>query len=96
MSGFTYASVIIADADVAAAKEHFGEGYFSVPLSTDGVAPATHWMGSGPWDNTELDYVVNESNWSVKMRFGADWQAALGAFNLKVIVPEPVVETIEE
>ena len=85
MSGFTYASAIILDAEVEAAREHFGPGYFPVPLSEDGSEPATFWMGTGAWDNSELDYIVNESGWSVRIFFGQDWQSALNEAGLKVI-----------
>ena len=90
MSGFTYASAIILDAEVEAAREHFGPGYFPVPLSEDGSEPATFWMGTGPWENSELDYLVNEP-WAVRVYFGQDWQAALNSAGLQVI--QPAVET---
>lgn len=95
MSTYTYATCILADADLAAAREKFGSGYFPTPLSADGAEPATHWMGSGPWDNSELDYMVNESGWSFQMYFGQDWQAALTAAGLQVVqVVEPPAEEL--
>lgn len=49
MTGYTYRiAIIVPDADVAAARDlasdtGWGEGCYSVPLSADGTAPATHW-----------------------------------------------------
>jgi hypothetical protein len=49
MSSYTFSSVIISDADKAAAQADLSEYQFTAPLSPTGEAPATHWMSSGPW-----------------------------------------------
>jgi len=91
MSGYTFSSVIIADADKAAAQADLSEYQFTAPLSPTGEAPATHWMSSGPWSNEQLDFVVNEATWPSKVYFGTDWQAAVAAEGLM-----PVTEAPEE
>jgi len=91
MSSYTFASAIIADADKAAAQADLSEYQFTAPLSPTGEAPATHWMSSGPWDDTQLEFIVNEATWPSKVYFGTDWQAAVAAEGLM-----PVVEAPEE
>jgi len=91
MSSYTFASVIIAAADKAAAQADLSEYQFTAPLSPTGEAPATHWMSSGPWDNEQLDFIVNEATWPSKVYFGTDWQAAVAAEGLM-----PVTEAPEE
>ena len=85
MSTFTHATVIVADADKAEAVSDLGEGFFATALSADGTEPATHWMSSGPFDNSELDRIVNTYTWPKKVYFGQDWQAALTAEGLQLI-----------
>jgi hypothetical protein len=85
MSNFTFATVIIADADKAQAQADMGDGFFTVALSADGTEPATHWMSSGPFDNTELDNAVNVYEWPKRIYFGDDWQAAIAAEGLVVV-----------
>ena len=85
MSTFTHATVIVADADKAAAQADLGEGFFVTSLSADGAEPAAHWMSSGPFDNSELDRIVNTYTWPKKVYFGQDWQAAIDAHGLKVL-----------
>lgn len=57
---YTYATVIISDADKAQAQADMGEGFFNTPLSASGEEPATNWMSSGPFENRELDMIVNK------------------------------------
>ena len=57
---YTYATVIISDADKAQGQADMGEGFFNTPLSASGEEPATNWMISGPFDNRELDMIVNK------------------------------------
>ena len=85
MSTFTHATVIVADADKAAAQADLGEGFFATALSADGTEPVTHWMSSGPFYNTELNRICNESAWPRKVYFGQDWQAAVAAEGLKML-----------
>lgn len=85
MTTSTQATVVIPDASKAAAISELGDGFFSVPLSTSGAEPATHWMSSGHFLDAELNRVVNDVAWSRRVYFGGDWQAAIDAENLKPI-----------
>jgi len=85
MSDYTFATVIIADADKAQAQSDLGDGFFVTGLSADGSEPATNWMSSGAFANTEMDFIVNEAAWPHKIYFGQDWQAALDAESLKLV-----------
>ena len=74
---YTFATVIIKLEDQQAAQTDLGTGFFTTELSTDSTGPATHLMSSGPFDNAELDLVVNSVTWAKKVYFGNDWQSAL-------------------
>ena len=84
---FTYATVIVPDADRATAQKELGDGFFNVPASATGELPAQAWFTSGPCSNDEMDIIANEVTWKKKMYFGQDWQAALDAQGLQMIVP---------
>ena len=84
MSTFTHATVIVADADKAAAQADLGEGFFATALSADGTEPATHWISSGPFNNDELNRICNDVAWPRKVYFGQDWQDALTADGLQL------------
>tara|TARA_R110000868_G_scaffold132888_8_gene344181 strand:- start:205 stop:474 length:270 start_codon:yes stop_codon:yes gene_type:complete len=86
MSDFTQATVIIAAANQAAAQADMGDTVFIVGASPTGLAPATNYVTSGPWSNAEMDQMANDVAWPKKMYFGTDWQAALAANNLQVIL----------
>ena len=86
MSDFTQATVIIAAADQAAAQADMGDTVFIVGASPPGEAPETNYVNSGPWSNAEMDQMANDVAWPKKMYFGTDWQAALAANNLQVIL----------
>ena len=85
----TFATVIIPAASQAAAQVDL-PGSFSAAYTTDptGVPPATHYVASGPFYNTELDLVVNEAPWPKVVKFG-DASAALAELGLVPVV-EPV------
>lgn len=86
---YTFASIVIADKDKTQAQADMGDGFFTVPLSATGEAPATHWMSSGPFDNTELDRICNTGEgafaWPYKISFGQDWQGFLATLELAVV-----------
>lgn len=86
---YTFASVVIADADRQAAQADLGEGFFNTGLSADGTEPATHWMSSGPWLNDELDKVCNQSpdgfEWPYQINFGTEWQTYIDSLGLKMV-----------
>lgn len=71
-----------------------GDGFFTTGLSAAGEAPATNFMSSGPFDNSELDAIVNTHTWPKKMYFGQDWQAAAAAEGLQ-IVQEPAADAVD-
>ena len=86
----TQATIIIPAAAIEAARADM-PGSFTAAYTTDsaGAAPATHYVGSGFFFNTELDFIVNEATWPRTVRFG-DAAAALAELWLV-----PVVETNE-
>lgn len=87
---YTYATVIIDDADKAKAQTDMGEGFFNTPLSATGKEPTTYWISSGPFNNEELDKICNQEPngfvWNYKIKFGQDWQTFITTLNLKVIL----------
>lgn len=85
MSDYTFATIIIAAQDQAAAQADLGDGFFNTALSPTGDAPATDFMSSGPFANSEMDIIVNTVTWSKVIYFGQDWQAALDAQGLKMV-----------
>lgn len=88
MSDYTFASVLISAADRQQAQADLGDGFFNTPLSPTGEAPATNFMSSGPFDNSELNIVVNTAIWPKRVYFGQDWQAAISAEGLQMMAVE--------
>ena len=97
MTNYTYATVIIAAADQAAAQaqypDYFSAGYYE---ATEGADPAvaTNYVTSGPFSNTELADIINNVTWPRKVYFG-DVQSVLDLLNLKQVVvaaPEVLLE----
>lgn len=85
-TGYTYATVIIADADRLQAQADLDDqGLFNTPLSASGSAPATHWMSSGPFYNYQLDDIINVYTWPNAVYFGQDWQYAVSQQNLQIV-----------
>ena len=86
----TQATIIIPAAAIEAARTDM-PGSFSAAYTTDttGAPPATHYVGSGHFLDTELDFIVNEATWPRTVRFG-DASAALAELGIV-----PVVETNE-
>ena len=86
----TQATIIIPAESIEAARADM-PGSFTAAYTTDaaGAAPATHYVGSGFFFNTELDFIVNDATWPKVVRFG-DAAAALAERGLV-----PVVETNE-
>ena len=82
----TNLTILISAADQAAAQADMGDTVFIVGASPTGEAPATNYVTSGPWSNAEMDQMANDVAWPKKMYFGTDWQAALAANNLQVIL----------
>ena len=84
----TFATVIVAAADQAAAQADL-PGHFTAAYAADSTGPATHYVSSGHFFNTELDMIVNEAEWPKQVRFG-DAAVALADLGLA-----PVVETVD-
>ena len=82
----TFATVIIPAASKAAAQIDL-PGSFSAAYTTDptGVPPATHYVASGHFYNTELDLVVNEAPWPKVVKFG-DAIAALAELGIVAVI----------
>jgi hypothetical protein len=89
----TYATVVIEAEYQAAAQADMGEGFFVAGFSADGSAPATSYISSGWFLNSELDFIVNDATWPKQVFFGNDLQSVLTQLNLvPVIEPEQVEE----
>lgn len=94
MPDYTYATVVIAAADQAAAQteypDYFAAGYYEATEGADPVV-ATNYVTSGPFSNTELSDIINNVTWPRKVYFG-DTQSVLDSLNLKqVVVAAPEV-----
>lgn len=86
---YTYATVIVPAGDQAAAQSDLGDGFFVSALSADGKT-ATHYMSSGPFNNDELELVVNTVQWTRKIYFGNEWERAVEAEGLVLLTnPQP-------
>lgn len=85
MTTSTFATVIIAAEDQEAAQADL-PGNFTSAYTTDstGAPPATNYVSSGWWLDTELDFIVNTAAWPKVVKFG-DAQAALDVLNLKPV-----------
>jgi hypothetical protein len=82
MTSSTFATVIIAAADQAAAQADF-PGMFTAGYTNDPEQPevATNFVSSGWFYDSELDRIVNEVTWPRIVKFG-DAQAALKSLGL--------------
>lgn len=85
----TFASIFVIADNQEAAQSELGTGFFTTPLSETGQAPATHYWSTGYFLDSELDTVVNDSTWLLRVKFG-DAQAALNSMKLL-----PVCETTD-
>ena len=85
----TYATVIITDASKEQAQLDMGDGFFNTPLSGDGESPATNWMSSGWFFNSELNSICNSGedafSWKYQISFGDNWEATLDSLGLQVV-----------
>lgn len=84
MTSSTFATIAIP-ANAQAAAQADMPGFFTAPYSTDGSAPATSFVSSGWFFDSELDFVVNEATWPKVVKFG-DAQAALNSLGLVPVV----------
>ena len=84
----TQATIIIPAAAIEAARADM-PGSFTAAYTTDsaGAAPATHYVGSGFFFNTELDFIVNEATWPRTVRFGDAGTALAGLGLVPVLDP---------
>jgi len=81
----TQATVIIVDAYKAQAQADLSEYQFTVGLSKTGSAPATHWMSSGWWYNSQLYDINNNFTWPKRVYMDTDWQTVIAEESLKVV-----------
>ena len=82
----TFATVIVAAADQAAAQADL-PGHFTAAYAADSTGPATHYVSSGHFFNTELDMIVNEAAWPRQVRFGDAGTALAGLGLVPVLDP---------
>ena len=97
---YTYATVIVEAKNQAKAQKIAGDDTFVYELSADGTAPATHFLSSGPFDNSQLEAFI-DSSWKQIIRFGNEPLLVMekeGFQPVQVeepeIVEEPVVEEV--
>lgn len=83
----TFATVVIPSESQAAAQADL-HGHFTAAYAADAAGPATHYVSSGFFFDTELDMIVNEAEWTKRVRFG-DAVVALADLGLVPVV-EPV------
>ena len=83
----TFATVIIP-AEAQAAAQADLPGHFTAAYAADSTGPATHYVSSGFFFDSELDMIVNEAEWPKRVRFG-DAAVALADLGLAPVV-EPV------
>lgn len=88
----TFATVVIKAVDQTAAQTDFN-GLFTAAFTDNPEQPsvATHYVSSGYFYNTELDFIVNEATWPKTVRFG-DAAQALTDLGLQSVVEEPTLE----
>jgi hypothetical protein len=86
MTSSTFATVIIAAADQAAAQADFPD-MFTAGYTNNPEQPeiATHYVSSGWFYDAELDEIVNDVTWPRVVKFG-DAQAALASMGLVPVV----------
>ena len=84
----TFATVIIPAKSQAAAQADL-PGHLTSAYAADAAGPATHYVSSGFFFNTELDMIVNEAEWPKQVRFG---DAAVALADLGLV---PVVEPVD-
>lgn len=82
MTSSTFATVVVAAADQAAAQADL-PGMFTSGYTDNPELPeiATHYVSSGAFYDTELDKIVNDVTWPRVVRFG-DARAALNGLGL--------------
>ncbi len=93
MSSSTFATVIIAAADQAAAQADFPGLFTAAYADFADRTVTTNYVSSGFFYDEELDRIVNDVTWPRVVRFG-DAQQALIAMGL-VPVETPVEESAE-
>lgn len=98
MTDYTYATVVIAAADQAAAQaeypNYFTAGYYDDVEGAD-PAVATNYVTSGPFGNEELASIINNVTWHRKVYFG-EVQAVLASLNLKQVTALAESEVLPE
>lgn len=83
---YTFATVIVTSPNQSAMQTLVGDGYFTAGYSADGTAPATHYVSSGPFDNSVLNMIVN-SDIPKQVNFGNEvWTDGL------ILVSEETLE----
>ena len=87
---YTFASVLCSADNQLALQEIVGDGYFNSPLSEDGTAPATHYLSSGPFDNTVLDQIMDSKLFEL-VSFGMETNT-FGFMPVTVVEPAVVEE----
>lgn len=86
MSDYTFATLAILAADQAAAQAQY-PAYFNAGASETGELPITHYVTSGPFENSELSTILNSNDWPKSVAFGNDAQQGIAALNLQLVTP---------
>jgi hypothetical protein len=86
MTNFTNCTIIVLAEDRTKAQDVTTTEYFNAQASSDGHLPVTHYFTSGPFNNDEVDALVN-TPWPKWVR-SDDWQSALAGLGLVQVIPE--------
>ena len=87
----TFCTVIIPASEQATAHETYPV-YFMVGLSSDGKAPATHYVSSGAFSRTEINDMVTRYDQGWRCDFTRELSDALDTAGLKMIVPPIAIQ----
>ena len=86
---WTFATIAIEATDQTAAQEQY-PNYFNTAASQDGLQPVTHYVTSGPFDNTELASIMNSQDWPKRVAFGQDTQEGLNQLGLILVSTDSI------
>ena len=80
----TFATIVASNQTLA---QRYFPGYFGYGASATGLAPATHWVTTGAFDNDELEKLANKQPWVAGIGFGYDPAPVLKKLGIIPIAP---------
>jgi len=88
MANYTNCTIIVNSVDRLTAQQLTADTYFNAEASSDGLVPVTHYFMSGPFNNAEVDALVNAP--FEKWIRSEDWMGALTEMGLQQILPTEI------